>query len=516
MPKPFTVNGLPQSIAMDAWWLASDADDDASLTCEPPKRQKPRLGSPVRPPFGSAGLIFLVLFGDFLFWGYRPGFTLAVFALAVFGVSVLQSGHRSGLSKPTFLMCLSVLPVVEHVQVLSVGLLIAGSIVALAWVKVLRDGDASLIIAAATKLAAWVPYAGAVVLIGRISELRHSTRSGSMSANPRLHKLWQNWALPMGGALVLGGLLMAANPVLEQSIASLFRADVDLISLINRVILWCGLGLLIWPLINPPMPWAPTVLSVPSMRTNIGLNAGSVLRALVIFNLFLAVQSLLDISILLGGAALPNDMSYATYAHRGAYPLLVTAMLAGLFTFAAHPFLRENRLIKPLLSLWAGQNVLLTLSAALRLDLYVAEYGLTYLRIYAFIWMALVASGLIVVLWHVLRERSSLVLLLRLAALGLGTLYVCAFVNFASIIATHTLQRAANPTNEGTVDWSYVCGLGSTASKALVNGLEASPNIQPPSRLQSCFGKRHLTSNWRDVDFRLLRTNRYLPASVLR
>jgi len=35
-----------------------------------------------------------------------------------------------------------------------------------------------------------------------------------------------------------------------------------------------------------------------------------------------AIQTVLDIQYLWRGAALPDGMSYATYAHRGAYPLI--------------------------------------------------------------------------------------------------------------------------------------------------------------------------------------------------
>lgn len=70
-------------------------------------------------------------------------------------------------------------------------------------------------------------------------------------------------------------------------------------------------------------------------------------------------------------------MSHAEYAHRGAYPLLATAMLAGSFAMAARPFWAEHRLIRPLLLFWLAQNLALCGAAALRLDLYIAAYGQT-------------------------------------------------------------------------------------------------------------------------------------------
>ncbi len=61
----------------------------------------------------------------------------------------------------------------------------------------------------------------------------------------------------------------------------------------------------------------------------------AILRALIVFNLMFAVQTVLDAAYLWGGVALPDGMTYASYAHRGAYPLIVTALIAAGFVLAA-------------------------------------------------------------------------------------------------------------------------------------------------------------------------------------
>ena len=53
----------------------------------------------------------------------------------------------------------------------------------------------------------------------------------------------------------------------------------------------------------------------------------AILRSLVVFNALFAVQTLLDVVYLWGGVRLPDGLSYADYAHRGAYPLIATALL---------------------------------------------------------------------------------------------------------------------------------------------------------------------------------------------
>ena len=61
----------------------------------------------------------------------------------------------------------------------------------------------------------------------------------------------------------------------------------------------------------------------------------AVTRSLILFNVMFALQSALDLTYLWGGASLPNDMTYAYYAHRGAYPLIATALLAAGFVLIA-------------------------------------------------------------------------------------------------------------------------------------------------------------------------------------
>ncbi len=205
-------------------------------------------------------------------------------------------------------------------------------------------------------------------------------------------------------------------------------------------------------------------------------------------------------------------MSYATYAHRGAYPLLITAILAGAFSLAARSHLASHPALKPLLLLWLAQNIALTASAALRLDLYIDVYGLTYLRIHALIWMALVATGLGLAIWQVACERSNAWVLRRAGVMGLTTLYACCFVNFASLIVSHNIQSAAE------FDVYYACGLGPTASAALahvpgavthVTGGEMFVEITPDAIVYA-----PKIWDWRDWGFRNWRVRSNLAASA--
>src|ERR1700675_844643 len=95
----------------------------------------------------------------------------------------------------------------------------------------------------------------------------------------------------------------------------------------------------------------------------------AMVRSLILFNVLFAVQSGLDLTYLWGGASLPDGMSHAEYAQRGAYPLIATALLAaGFVLIAMRPGgpSEQSRLIRPLVLLWVGQNLLLVISSIFR------------------------------------------------------------------------------------------------------------------------------------------------------
>lgn len=482
--KHLTIHGLPTVLARDGWWLGPEGGPEGAA--EP--ASKPSAGRDLS-PFAMRGLgpLALVALGDLLFWGQGPGLSLAVFAGAVFGVATAQVPAREK-ARPALLLAAGLLPVVEYVQALSLAFLGLSLAVAIVWAR-LPGLDAGGRLASALRLLARLPLGGILGALHLVLDGAARPRAGS----PRT--LLRTWALPVGGTLVFAALLADANPLIEQALSLNF----DTARLIDRALFWTGLALLVWPLLDPPtaarLPLGPVTLP--------GINAASVLRALVMFNLLIGLQTGLDLSILLGGAQLPRGVSFAAYAHRGAYPLLATALLAGAFALSARPYLGEHRLIRPLMLLWLAQNMLLCASALLRLDLYVQAYGLTYLRLHAAIWIALVAAGLALCLWQVLRGRPNLWLLSRVAVMGLATLYLCCFVNFAALIARHNLAQPRS-------DAGYTCALGPTAAAAMVEALAHSP--QPALDLPGCTPAAPQITGWRDWGFRNWRVARYLAA----
>ena len=64
----------------------------------------------------------------------------------------------------------------------------------------------------------------------------------------------------------------------------------------------------------------------------------------------------------------------------------------------------DSRVMRVLLLVWVAQTLLLVISSILRLDLYLEVYGMTHLRFAAFVWMAVVALGLVVLVMQIVQH----------------------------------------------------------------------------------------------------------------
>jgi hypothetical protein len=249
----------------------------------------------------------------------------------------------------------------------------------------------------------------------------------------------------------------------------------------------------------------------------------AILRSLIVFNALFAVQSISDLAYLWGGVRLPDGLSYADYAHRGAYPLIVTALLAAGFVLAAmrkNGAAQHSPLIRRLVYLWIGQNVLLVISSILRLDLYVQVYSLSEMRIAAGIWMGLVAAGLVLILLRIVLKRTNAWLItMNLITLG-TTIYVCGFLDFSAMIARFNVEHSKEVTGEGfPLDFFYLSDLGPSAIPALDYFL-ANLKGEPPVRLtefdllrgNEAYDFVLRPHDWRSWTFRDARLEQYLMA----
>ncbi|MEP4194048.1 MAG: DUF4173 domain-containing protein [Aliishimia sp.] len=407
-------------------------------------------------------LAALIAAGDVLMWGVVPGLSLTVFAGLCIVAAMLAWPHK--LSRRTVFLSsgiavLSILPIVELVQPLSIMILMTGLPISLA-------------------VLAGRPASGSVRFwwtapLFSIRDALHSIAAFNSRSNPLKdgdgwgRHLALGWGLPLGVGLVFAVLLISANPILDDFIRNMSRSVMELPDAL-RMLLWSVMACLIWPVLSLSRYarlMAPSAKSPKQGPRQISrfVNAKSVTRSLVLFNLMFGVQNALDLSVLSGGAGLPDGMTFAQYAHQGAYPLVVLALLSGSFALLSRPFITAAPVLRALLLIWVGQTILLTFSSMLRLEAYVEVYGLTRLRIAAAIWMGLVLSGLGLTLWQIAYGQSNIWLLHRAAIMGAITVYASSFLSFDASIARYNLTKNLPR------DSPYICSLGEAATPVILD-----------------------------------------------
>ncbi len=470
-------------------------------------------------------LVALLILADLLFWQSRPGISLALmFAAAAVPIVWMR---RAALTNRMLLLALgmfglSLLPLIEASSP-------SGFLCALFGISFLTLATSKRVPRAFEDLTGMLLRFGALAPFRLIGDSFAVIVLGSgKGIGGRVIRIALTWVVPAAFALAFLLLFSQANPLIETALDTLkVESAFDLLQP-ERIVLWIAVAVVAWPLLRPRLlPW-PKVKEVqgpvrPKAESLI-FGRAAILRSLIVFNALFTVQTVLDCVYLWGGVRLPDGLSYADYAHRGAYPLIVTALLAAAFVLAA---MRKNGpaeaspLIRRLVYLWIAQNVLLVISSILRLDLYVQVYSLTELRIAAGIWMGLVAVGLVLILVKILRRRSNRWLITsNLTALGV-TLWGCSFVDFSAMIAQFNIENSRELGGKGQpLDLYYLHDLGPSAIPAISYYLDHAAG-RPEAEMRDfdllagnmAVDFLHQPQDWRSWTFRDQRLRDWLRAN---
>lgn len=416
-----------------------------------------------RPTLGAKTAITagLVVIADQLFYGRAPGLNLGLFGL-VLSASALAAfpalrRDRRGLIVIALAASMSLLLLDRPTVAVTAFLLVA-------------LGAATLSPRAPGGYDAWLwaqrLIVGAMRCLSRpLTDLRRlrDPRLGRRSPLPRRMKL-STLILPLAGGLAFIALFSAANPIIEASLAAIRFPRMDL----ARGVFWLAAAATLWGFLRPRGP--RRAFAPPDGRGDLqmfGVTPASLTLSLVVFNALFGLQNGLDVAFLWSGAPLPVGVTLAEYAHRGAYLLIATAILAGAFVLIA---LRPGSstagrpMVRRMVVLFVAQNLLLVASSALRTVDYVEAYGLTRLRISALAWMALVAVGLILIGVRLLRDKSSSWLInanvLAAAIVLLGT----SLVDLGAVAAYWNTRNVREIGGHGPpLDLGYLRGLGGAA-----------------------------------------------------
>ena len=409
--------------------------------------------------------LLLIVAADWLFWMQRPGSSVGAFALGwVLVLALARPGllrdRRAGAALAAAVVFGAVL--LDRPGLLAC-LLFGLSLTVAALSARIRGGEDAWRWLQRLTVHGVVSIAGPAMDAVRLSRLRRKPGPGFMALTRLL-------ILPVLGGLAFLGLFAAANPIVADLLSRL-RLPTLSAEQVGRAVFWAMLLIPIWGVMRPR--WIRRVLPLPgeAARPLPGVGATSLILSLVVFNAVFALQNGLDVAFLWSGAPLPGDVTPADYAHRGAYTLIVTALLAGLFVLVALRSGSETArrpLVRRLVVLWVAQTLLLVASSMLRMTDYIEAFALTRLRIAVLLWMALVGVGLLLICWRLLTHRGAAWLINANVAASLIMLSGVSLVDLGAVAAHWNIRHAREVGGVGAnLDLCYLDSLGATALVAL-------------------------------------------------
>lgn len=110
----------------------------------------------------------------------------------------------------------------------------------------------------------------------------------------------------------------------------------------------------------------------------------------IVYIIFILIQLI----FLLGHFSLPKGMTYAEYAHQGFYQLIAVAMINLFIILIIQHFFDESRALKAVLMVLSICTYGMIFSSAARLFMYIDAYAMTFQRVYALFFLAVLAVWL--------------------------------------------------------------------------------------------------------------------------
>lgn len=415
----------------------------------------------------AALAIALVALADFLFVWRLPGVSLGLFALA--GIAAVALTRPALLKERRGGMTLAAAAAFALILVDRPG--------PLAWLLFgLSLTVAVLSARTPSGETAWgwmqrLVVQGVVGLVGPLLDLIRLSRPRRRRKGLPVWALVARLLMPVIGGAVFLALFASANPLISDFLARMALPPLPE-DIIPRIVFWGFVLVAVWSVMRPRGLRKTIALPTRKLAQSSAAMTTSVTWSLIVFNAVFALQNGLDLAFLWSGAPLPGDTTLADYAHRGAYPLIATALLAGLFVLIAlqpGSDTAKRPLVRRLVVLWIAQNMLLVASSLLRTADYIEAYALTRFRIAAMIWMVLVGLGLLLICWRMLRDKSAHWLINANVFAALGVLTVISAVDLGAVAAAWNVRHAREVGGRGVeLDLGYLRELGDPALVSLV------------------------------------------------
>lgn len=338
------------------------------------------------------------------------------------------------------------------------------------------DQAAGRLVSLGARMAVFAAVAGGRVLSSvRRGLPRGTARSSLRRAAPVLRGLLI--AVPL--VVLFVALFAAADAVFARIAGDLFDWDLDLGTLPVRIAMalvvgWLSAGLLTFVAVGRDGEPTPAVPREGRLR----LGSAEATTVLVVLDLLFLGFVALQGAYLFGGqdTLTASGLTYAEYARRGFFELLVAAFVVGGLVLAAEATIarRTPAYLAAAIGLVTLTAVVLG-SALLRLRLYQEAYGWTELRFYvlaAIAWLA-VGCGLAVI---ALASNRSRWLLHAMVAVSIAFGLAFNVIGPVRLVAEQNVARAVHPElvapgGEAGLDLYYLASLGDDALPVLADNL---------------------------------------------
>jgi hypothetical protein len=409
---------------------------------------------------------------------------------------------------------------------LAVGLAFAAG---LAWrdappLKLLALGSATLSFAlAAHRLdASWVRRAGVVRYVGALAlgalyawtaaalALVDAVRPAPAGETARPNgrggpvAVGRGLVIAMPLVVVFGALFMSADAVFAELVGRVLRFDFEQIAthvMLFSVLAWLSTGYLRGFLTGTELPALSgssrdgALSGLVPRRPLLGITEIATVLGLLdlLFLSFVIVQ----FRYLFGGDTLVQftpDLTYAVYARRGFFELVVAVVLVAPILLVAD-WLHAGRargetlVFRGLAGVQIGLVLAIAASAFERLRLYYASYGLTESRFYAMALLIWIGTMLVWFAATVLRGRRELFAFGALVS-GLAAIALLFAVNPDAIVARTNTARMATADPQVRFDVAYAASLSADAVPVLIDALPMLP------RDVQCPIARHMLRRW--------------------
>lgn len=225
---------------------------------------------------------------------------------------------------------------------------------------------------------------------------------------------------------------------------------------------------------------------------------------LVILNILLLMLNILDISFFAGGLDLPSGITYSDYVHQGVGNLVFSVILVILISMAIfrgkmNYHHEKIGIVRSLAFFWLLQNIVMIAMTAFRNYVYIEEYALTYRRIGVYVWLWVVAFGVVTTIYKVALKKNNFFLY---KINGISMLMVAIFLaafNWDVIIINYNVKKSAE------VDFQYLKNMNDNAIPLMINAV----NDKIPDTLTA---KNDIYTIFKDewIDYLAFRKNEYL------